>query len=30
MIIDRMGALAKMGAKKQLKVLEEAYAKRKK
>ena len=29
MIIDRMGALAKMGAKKQLKVLEEIYAKRK-
>ena len=29
MIIDRMGALAKMAAKKQLKVLEEAYSKRK-
>ena len=29
LIIDRMGALAKMAAKKQLKVLEEAYAKRK-
>ncbi len=30
MIIDRMGALAKLGAKKQLKVLEEIYGKRKK
>jgi peptide deformylase len=29
MIIDRMGALAKMAAKKQLKILEEAYSKRK-
>ena len=29
LIIDRMGALAKMAAKKQLKVLEEIYAKRK-
>ncbi len=28
MIIDRMGALAKLGAKKQLKLLEEIYGKR--